>query len=83
MSHVRIRGRALIEVGRTFTTRELAFPCSYARNAVPTRGKWDTLETKSGESSSGRDGELDLDVIDSAGVVWNAAQEGEGECVRA
>ena len=31
------------------TTLELAFPCSYARNAVPTRGKLETLDTKSGE----------------------------------
>ena len=50
------------------TTLELAFPCSYARSAVLTIGRCETRETKSGESSSGSDGELDLDVVDSAGV---------------
>lgn len=36
----------------TFTTRELALPCSYARRAVFTRGKLETRETKSGETMS-------------------------------
>jgi hypothetical protein len=63
----------------TLTTLELAFPCSYARNAVPTSGKWETLETKSGEltsstvESDGEGKEVEVvedadDAIDSAGV---------------
>ena len=55
------------------TTRELALPFSYARRAWFTMGKWDTRETKSGESSSRIEGELDLEAMVSAGVVWNAA----------
>lgn len=54
------------------TTLELAFPCSYALIAVLTSGKVDTRATKSCESSSGRDGEVERDVADRAGVGWNA-----------
>jgi hypothetical protein len=63
---------------QTLTTLELALPCSYARRAVLTRGRWETRETKSGESSSGRDGELDPDVVDSAGVGWKAGYDEHG-----
>ena len=66
---------------QTLTTLELAFPCSYARKAVLTIGRVETRETKSGESSSGSDGEVDLDVVDSAGVGWNAASSQDGECL--
>lgn len=60
----------------TLTTRELALPCSYARSAELTIGRWLTRETKSGASSSGSDGELERDVVDSAGVGWNAGPRG-------
>lgn len=37
-----------------------------------TSGRVDTLDTKSGCSSSGSEGEVERDVADSAGVGWNA-----------
>jgi hypothetical protein len=56
-------------------------------SAVLTRGKVDTRETKSGESSSANEGDVDLEDMESAGVGWNAAytgplsseREGKGE----
>lgn len=57
-----------VALARTLTILELAFPCSYALIAVLTIGNVDTLDTKSGESSSGNEGVLDLEDIDNAGV---------------
>jgi hypothetical protein len=64
----------------TLTTLELALPCSYARNAVPTRGKWETLDTKSGElisSCTESDGEgNEVGVVDGK----DEKMESEGVC---
>jgi hypothetical protein len=65
------------------TTLELAFPCSYTRNAEPTSGKCETLDTKSGElmsscvESEGEGKEVEAgdvadDEIESAGVGCEA-----------
>jgi hypothetical protein len=53
------------------TTRELAFPCSYARKAVLKSGKFDTLATKSGEViSAGREGDGADSALEADAGIW-------------
>lgn len=65
----------------TFITLELFFPLSYTLSTELTKGIWDILDAKSGESisvtadSEGDGNEVDVeeDAIDNAGVGCDAA----------